>query len=95
LTHRLWMALGLHMAWDFANDGIFVVGVAGQSGQSLYGLLQASISGPKLLTGGALGIEGSIITLIVMLMVGILMLRIIHQRGQFTKSRKVTPIEVT
>ncbi len=95
LTHRLWMALGLHMAWDFANDGIFGVGVAGNSGQSLYRLLQASLIGPKLVTGGALGIEASIITLIVMLIVGILMLRIIHQRGQFTKSRKVRPIEVT
>jgi hypothetical protein len=83
LTHRLWMALGLHMAWDFANDGIFGVGVAGQSGQSLHGLLQATLNGPKLLTGGALGIEASIITLVVMLIAGIMMLRVAYQKGQF------------
>jgi CAAX protease family protein len=47
LTHRLWMAIGRHMAWDFANDGIFGVGIAGLSGQSLHGLLQANLSGPK------------------------------------------------
>ena len=83
LTHRLWMALGLHMAWDFANDGIFGVGVAGQSGQSLHGLFQASLNGPSLLTGGALGVEGSIITLVIMLIAGAILLRIAHQKGQW------------
>ncbi len=83
LTHRLWMALGLHMAWDFANDGVFGVGVAGQSGQSLHGLLQADLNGPKLLTGGALGVEASIVTLVIVLIAGILMLRIAYQNGQW------------
>jgi len=87
LTHRLWMTLGIHMAWDFANDGIFGVGVAGQSGQSLHGLLQANLNGPKLLTGGALGVEASVVTLVIVLIAGILMLRIPYQRGQFV-SRK-------
>jgi len=83
LTHRLWMALGLHMAWDFANDGIFGVGIAGQTGQSLHGLLQANLNGPKLLTGGALGVEASVITLVVALIAGIIMLRAAHQKGQW------------
>jgi membrane protease YdiL (CAAX protease family) len=87
LTHRLWMALGLHMAWDFANDGIFGVGVAGQSGQSLHGLLQANLNGPTLLTGGTLGVEASIITLIVMLIVGMIMLRRAYQKGQWVSQK--------
>jgi membrane protease YdiL (CAAX protease family) len=87
LTHRLWMALGLHMAWDFANDGIFGVGVAGQSGQALHGLLQADLNGPKLLTGGAFGVEASIITLVVMLIAGISLLRKAYEKGYFV-SRK-------
>jgi membrane protease YdiL (CAAX protease family) len=87
LTHRLWMALGLHMAWDFANDGIFGVGVAGQSGQALHGLLQANLNGPKLLTGGALGIEASIITLAIMLIAGIVMLRKAYQQGQWVSPK--------
>jgi membrane protease YdiL (CAAX protease family) len=49
LTSRLWMAIGLHTMWDFANDGIFGVGIAGQSGDSLKGLLQSSLSGPNFL----------------------------------------------
>ena len=83
LTHRLWMALGIHMAWDFANDGIFGVGIAGQSGQSLHGLLQADLNGPKLLTGGALGVEASVITLVITLIAGMIMLRMAHQKGQW------------
>lgn len=83
LIHRLWLALGLHMAWDFANDGIFGVGVAGQSGQSLSGLLQADLSGPTLLTGGALGVEASIITLVVMLIAAVLMVRMAYRKGYF------------
>jgi membrane protease YdiL (CAAX protease family) len=80
LTHRLWMALGIHMAWDFANDGIFGVGVAGQTGQSIPGLLQARLSGPNLFTGGALGVEASLITLIVMVVASLVMLRMVRQK---------------
>jgi len=83
LTHRLWMALGLHMAWDFANDGVFGVGVAGQTGDTLHGLFQASLNGPNLFTGGALGVEASVITLVVMLITGIVMLRKAYQKGTF------------
>ena len=87
LTHRLWMALGIHMAWDFANDGIFGVGIAGRSGQPLHGLLQARLNGPKLLTGGALGVEASVITLVITLIAGMIMLRMAHQKGQWVSRR--------
>jgi CAAX protease family protein len=80
LTHRLWMALGLHAMWDFANDGIFGVGVTGQTGASLHGLFQASLNGPDLLIGGALGVEASIITLVVALIAGIVILRKAYQK---------------
>ena len=83
LPHRLWMALGIHMTWDFANDGIFSVGVAGQTGDTLNGLFQASLNGPNLLTGGALGIEASVVTLVAALITGIIMLRKAYQKGVF------------
>jgi len=83
LTHRLWMALGLHMAWDFANDGIFGVGVASQSGESLKGLFHSSLNGPQLLTGGSLGVEASVISLVVVLLAGIVILRKAYTAGAF------------
>jgi membrane protease YdiL (CAAX protease family) len=81
LTHRLWVALGLHAFWDFANDGVFGVGVAGQSGQALHALLQASLKGPDLFTGGALGVEASLITVVIVATVGVFMLWKARQRG--------------
>ena len=83
LTHRLWMPIGLHMAWDFANDGVFGVGVAGGSGQSLHGVLRANLQGPDLLTGGTFGIEASLISLIIVLIAGILILRVAYQKNRF------------
>jgi len=88
LTHRLWMAFGIHMAWDFANDGIFGVGLAGQTGQSLQGLFQASLKGPDLFTGGAFGVETSIISVIVLSIAGILLLRAAYQMRQFVSRKK-------
>lgn len=92
LTHRLWMALGIHMAWDFANDGIYGVGVAGQTGARLSGLLQAKLSGPVLLTGGTLGVEASIITLIVMLIAGLALLWMAYRKGQFVSLKRSAPV---
>ena len=83
LTHRLWLTLGIHMAWDFANDGVFGVGIVGQTGVAIKGLLQANLNGPTLLTGGVLGVEASMITLIVMLIAGIVMLRMVNRKDQF------------
>ena len=92
LTHRLWMALGIHMAWDFANDGIYGVGVAGQTGARLSGLLQAKLSGPVLLTGGTLGVEASIITLIVILIAGLALLWMAYRKGQFVSLKRSAPV---
>lgn len=81
LTHRLWVALGLHTLWDFANDGIFGLGVAGQSGQALHGMLRASLEGPDLLTGGVLGVEASLVAVLIVAIAGMFLLWKIHQRG--------------
>jgi membrane protease YdiL (CAAX protease family) len=94
LTHRLWMVLGIHMAWDFANDGIFGVGVAGQTGQPIQGLLQARLSGPDLLTGGSFGVEASVITLVIVLIAGILLLWRSYQQGPFVTHASKSPIEI-
>jgi uncharacterized protein len=66
LTRRLWLAIGIHVAWDFANDGIFGVSVSGSAAQPLPGLFHGNLSGPAQLTGGAGGIEASLVTVLVM-----------------------------
>jgi uncharacterized protein len=91
LTHRIWMALGIHMAWDFANDGIYGVGIAGQSGAKLNGLIHASLHGPVLFTGGTLGVEASVLTLILMLLAGGIILWIAYRGGHFIFRRRQVP----
>jgi hypothetical protein len=80
LTHRLWLPIGIHVAWDIANDGIFGVGSAGISGESIQGLLQATLTGPAFLSGGAAGVEASLVSVIVLLAVSIYMLGKVFQK---------------
>jgi CAAX protease family protein len=58
LTRSLWAPIGLHFAWNFTEGGIFGIPV---SGFSIEGLLAPKIEGPALLTGGAFGIEASVL----------------------------------
>ena len=75
LTHRLWLPIGIHVAWDLANDGIFGTGAGGISGESIRGILQAALSGPAILSGGSAGVEASLVSVVVLLAVSIYMLR--------------------
>jgi len=67
LTRRLWLAIGIHFAWNFTQGGIF--GVAG-SGYSQLGLLQGALQGPQMLSGGVFGAEASIVAVVVCLCAG-------------------------
>jgi uncharacterized protein len=58
LTRRLWLCMGLHMAWNFTQAGIFGVAV---SGHDVGGLLKTHASGPELISGGPFGAEASVV----------------------------------
>lgn len=62
LTRRLWLAVGLHLAWNFTQGGIFGVAV---SGTTPYGILRSTLSGPEILSGGPFGAEASVFAVIV------------------------------
>lgn len=61
MTRRLWLCVGLHWGWNFAQGGLFGLPVSGT--QVAPGALAASTSGPTWLTGGAFGLEASVLTL--------------------------------
>jgi len=71
LTRRLWFCIGLHMAWNFTQGGIFSVAVSGGKSK---GLLQSKMIGPDWLTGGAFGAEASAVALAVCLAAGLVLL---------------------
>lgn len=79
LTRRLWLAFGLHIAWNTLQAGVFSSAVSGSGTQS--GLLVAEFSGPTWLNGGSMGIEGSLLTVLLGFAAGIVMLVHAARRG--------------
>lgn len=79
ITRRLWAAIGLHAAWNFAQGGIYGIPI---SGQATTGLFEARTAGPELLTGGAFGAEASLPAIIVCTAFGIGLIVIAQRRGQ-------------
>lgn len=71
LTRRLWLAIGIHTAWNYVQGAIFGVPV---SGYDVQGLFISKPVGPELLTGGAFGVEASVLTLLICTTAGLLML---------------------
>lgn len=80
LTRRLWLAVGIHFAWNFTQGGIFGGRV---SGLSMDGLLESELSGPMLLSGGEFGLEASVFGLALGTATGVLFLVRAGRSGQF------------
>ena len=80
LTRRLWMAIGLHMAWNFTQGGVYGVAV---SGLETPGLLFNTMQGPAILTGGAFGAEASLPAVIICTSLGLWVLYLAHRKGRF------------
>lgn len=80
LTRRLWAAIGLHMAWNFTQGGVFGVAV---SGFTEPGLIIPHISGPALLTGGAFGAEASMPAMVICTAIGVYCLWLAWARGEW------------
>ncbi len=72
VTQRLWLPIGLHIAWNFTEGSVFGMQVSGNS--TAPGLLRGSLTGAPLLTGGSFGPEASIVAVLVCLAVAILLL---------------------
>jgi membrane protease YdiL (CAAX protease family) len=57
-TRSLWLPLGLHWAWNWAQASLLGLPVSGIQRIAPAPLLQAMNAGPDWLTGGSYGIEG-------------------------------------
>lgn len=64
-TGRLWLPIGLHLGWNFAEGPLFGTAVSGTDiGPSL---IVGDLEGPVILTGGEFGPEASIVGVAVVL----------------------------
>jgi uncharacterized protein len=80
LTRRLWLAIGIHAAWNFTQGWVFSVPVSG--GDAPLGLLITRRVGPDWLTGGEFGLEASVVAMVVATLAGVAMLYVAARRGQ-------------
>lgn len=71
LSGNLWFPIGIHFGWNFSEGSIFSTPVSGTQSP---GVIVGTLSGPGLLTGGAFGIEASLVACLMCTAAGALML---------------------
>ena len=83
LTRRLWMSMGLNMAWMNTLLGIFSGNVSDSESGS--GLVRASIDGPAWLTGGSVGLHVSLVAFVLWTATGVALLVMAARRGNVVR----------
>lgn len=93
-TRTLWLPIGLHFAWNFAEGGIFGTDVSGTNAPE--GLLHAELSGSSVLTGGGFGPEGSVFSVLAGVVLTAVFLWVAHRRGHLVpRQRRAETATVT
>nr|BFD81750.1 type II CAAX endopeptidase family protein [Streptomyces sp. Xyl84] len=90
-TRSLWLPIGLHFGWNFAESGIFGTEVSGNG--ATHGLLDASTSGSKLITGGEFGPEASVYSVVFGALLTIVFLWLAHRRGTIVPRRRTERVD--
>lgn len=79
-TGTLWFPIGIHLAWNFIQGNVFGFSVSG--GGKEESILNAAVTGPDIITGGAFGPEASVITAVLGALLSGLFIYAIHSRKQ-------------
>ena len=88
VSRSLWLPIAIHCAWNAMQQG--VIGGA-LSGNKVDAILTISPAGPERFSGGAFGIEGSVITTAICGFVGIIFCVIAVRRQKTIRGRWLTP----
>lgn len=83
-TKRIWLPFFFHLGWNFAQP-FYGSNLTGLS--DMGSIVQSKFTGPELLTGGAVGIEGSIFTASFLLFIGIVLYYLAKKEGKIVKSK--------
>lgn len=83
-TQRLWLAIGIHFAWNFTSDAIFSLTTSGHAAK---GVIQGQLAGSDWLSGGSYGVEGSAISLVLFAAVGTVLIGHAVKSGHFAALR--------
>ena len=85
-TRKLWLPIGLHFGWNFAESGIFSTRISGTNTHQ--GLLDSTLSGPQLITGGDFGPEGSVYSVVWGVLLTVVFMWLAHRRGHIVPRRR-------
>lgn len=85
-TRKLWLPIGLHLGWNIAGSALFSTEVSGND--TAQGLLDATTSGPALLTGGEFGPEGSVYSVVFCVLTAVVLMRVAYRRGHVIPLRR-------
>lgn len=80
LTRNLWLAVGIHWAWNFFEGPFFGSTVSGIGSAKTF--IASTTSGPSIWTGGTFGPEAGVVALLVCLVAGAILLTLAVQRKQ-------------
>lgn len=83
-TKRIWLPFFFHLGWNFSQPfyGSNLTGL-----NDMGSIIQSKFNGPELLTGGAVGIEGSIFTASFLLFIGITLYYLAKREGKIVKGK--------
>jgi membrane protease YdiL (CAAX protease family) len=90
-TRKLWVPIGLHLGWNIAGSAIFSTEVSGNN--TPQGLLDASTSGPMLITGGEFGPEGSVYSIVFCMVAAAVFIRMAYRRGHMVPLRRSARVD--
>ena len=82
LARSLWLPIGIHLGWNFTEGSIFGSAVSGGVSR---GVFPMTLQGPILLTGGAFGLEASVLSVLVCLMTSGIVGWLAYRRGLFKR----------
>ena len=79
VTRSLWAPIGLHFGWNVTQGLVWGVPISGHEAD---GIVDAQLYGHPLLSGGAFGLEASLIALIVATFFGLWLVKLAMDRGE-------------
>lgn len=71
-TGRLWLGIGFHAAWNYTQGTVYSGIVSGNAPS--HGFVKSTLDGPEWLTGGAFGVEASVVAMLICTAAGVWML---------------------
>lgn len=86
LTRSLWVPIGIHFGWNVTQGLVWDVPV---SGNDVDGLVDARLVGDPLISGGAFGLEASVIAVVVAGAFGLWLVKRAADRGEVMHPRWV------